>query len=355
MNAAIYARKSSSQEHVSEDAKSVTRQVEGATAFAASRGWSVAHVFTDEISGAEFGASRPGLETALVAAERGDFTVLVVAALDRMGREQIETAFVLKKLARAGVAVYCYSDGREVELANARDKALLTIQAMGGELEREQARIRTRHTLQRKAQQGFVAGGIVFGYRNQRVAIGHVDRVIHEDEACIVRRIFERSADGWGLSRIARTLNDEHVPAPRGDKRPHGRWTPSTVRSIVLRPLYVGEVTWGRTKKRDTWGQANRSDRPEDTWTRAMRPELAIVSRELWDVAQQRFATRRARFAQPRRADLGSSYLLSGFATCGVCDGTISVHSRPHGRQGRRHFYACARHWKGGAKACATT
>jgi hypothetical protein len=36
------AQKSSSQEDVSEDGKSVTRQV--ATAFATSRGWSIAHV-----------------------------------------------------------------------------------------------------------------------------------------------------------------------------------------------------------------------------------------------------------------------------------------------------------------------
>ena len=56
MIAAIYARKSTDQ-HVAEDAKSVTRQVENARAFATKRGWTVtdAHVFVDDgISGAEF-------------------------------------------------------------------------------------------------------------------------------------------------------------------------------------------------------------------------------------------------------------------------------------------------------------
>jgi DNA invertase Pin-like site-specific DNA recombinase len=40
MIAAIYARKSTEQ-HVSEDAKSVTRQLEHARAFAEERGWTI--------------------------------------------------------------------------------------------------------------------------------------------------------------------------------------------------------------------------------------------------------------------------------------------------------------------------
>jgi DNA invertase Pin-like site-specific DNA recombinase len=54
--AAIYARKSTEQ-NVPDDAKSVTRQVELARAFAASKGWRVAdeHVYIDDaVSGAEY-------------------------------------------------------------------------------------------------------------------------------------------------------------------------------------------------------------------------------------------------------------------------------------------------------------
>ena len=60
MIAAIYARKSTDQK-VSDEAKSVVRQVENARAFAAKNGWVVEDrfIFVDEgISGAEF-AKRP--------------------------------------------------------------------------------------------------------------------------------------------------------------------------------------------------------------------------------------------------------------------------------------------------------
>ena len=56
MLCAIYARKSTDQNGADADATSVARQVEGARAFAASRGWRVddRHVYADDaVSGAE--------------------------------------------------------------------------------------------------------------------------------------------------------------------------------------------------------------------------------------------------------------------------------------------------------------
>jgi DNA invertase Pin-like site-specific DNA recombinase len=63
MIAAIYARKSTDQ-NLPDAEKSVTRQVDHATAYATRKGWTVAedHVYADDaISGALFGAQRPGL------------------------------------------------------------------------------------------------------------------------------------------------------------------------------------------------------------------------------------------------------------------------------------------------------
>ena len=60
--AAIYCRKSTEQNGIADDAKSVARQIEHARAYAIRRGCTVVdeHVYVDDgISGAEF-ANRPG-------------------------------------------------------------------------------------------------------------------------------------------------------------------------------------------------------------------------------------------------------------------------------------------------------
>ncbi|MBE3123253.1 MAG: recombinase family protein [Planctomycetes bacterium] len=106
MIAAIYARKSTDQTGVAADQRSVTRQVEHATAYALRKGWTVApaQVYVDDgISSAEL-ATRPGfvrLMTALKPAPA--FGVLIMSEEFRLGREAIETAYALKQVVTAGV------------------------------------------------------------------------------------------------------------------------------------------------------------------------------------------------------------------------------------------------------------
>jgi DNA invertase Pin-like site-specific DNA recombinase len=95
MIAAIYARKSTEQTSVSKEAKSVTRQIERATAYATKKGWLVGdeHIYVDDgISGVEFGSQRPGLARLLTQLNsRPPFQVVVLSEESRLGRESIET------------------------------------------------------------------------------------------------------------------------------------------------------------------------------------------------------------------------------------------------------------------------
>ena len=115
IRAAIYARKSNEQS-VSDDAKSVTRQRELARAFAEKQGWPVVAEFEDDgISGGEF-LSRDGLNRLLVACRQKPRLVDVLIVMDesRLGREQIETAYLVKKITEeAGVRIFRYVDGQE--------------------------------------------------------------------------------------------------------------------------------------------------------------------------------------------------------------------------------------------------
>jgi DNA invertase Pin-like site-specific DNA recombinase len=304
MIAAIYARKSTDQSGVADEAKSVRRQIDHARDYAQRKGWTVDEslVFVDDgISGAEF-ANRPGFVRLMNALKpRPSFQVLVMSEESRLGREAIETAYALKQLTTAGVHVWFYLEDRERTLDSPTDKILLSLTAFADELEREKARQRVTDSMVRHAKAGHVTGGRCFGYDNVEVldsngGRSHVERRVNESEAAIVRRIFELSAGGWGYTRIAKTLNADGVPAPRPQQgRPVG-WVHASIYQVLHRPLYRGEVIWNRTKKRDKWGQARRSDRPEGEWLRMQVPEIAIISADLWKAAQHRLNINSARF-----------------------------------------------------------
>jgi DNA invertase Pin-like site-specific DNA recombinase len=167
--AAIYARKSTEQA-VSDDAKSVTRQVVQGKAFAESKGWSVAeHVYVDDAkSGAEF-ENRPGLQAMLATLKpKPPFQVLMASEESRVGRESLETGYILKRLLMSGVKIWTYLDAKEITIANSTDKVVRSVKSFASEVKREQAQKRVFDSLSVKARNGYAVGSMIYGYSHVR-------------------------------------------------------------------------------------------------------------------------------------------------------------------------------------------
>ena len=88
-------------------------------------------------------------------------------------------------------------------------------------------------------------------------------------------------------------------------------------------------------------------------------PELRIVSEALWQAVHDRMARRRAVYLDrtgPKRhgrplARAISPYLLTGFVSCGCCEGSLTVRSRPHRRR-REPRLACYHYMTRGRRVC---
>src|SRR5260370_41022506 len=161
MIVAIYARKNTEQD-VSDEQKSVTRQMEHARAYAARKGWTVSEeaIFVDDgVSGAEF-KKRPGLIRLLSALEPSpSFQVLVMSEGSRLGRENIETGWILNQVFESDVRVFYYLADRERALDNAVDKIMMQLTSFAAEMEREKAsqRVFDAAILRRRAGAGAAA------------------------------------------------------------------------------------------------------------------------------------------------------------------------------------------------------
>jgi site-specific DNA recombinase len=371
MIAAIYARKSTEQNGVADDAKSVARQIEHGRAYAERKGWHMAaeHIYSDDgISGAEF-VKRPGFLRLMNALKpRPPFRVLIMSEESRLGREQIETAYALKQIVDAGVRVFFYLEDRERTLDSAMDKVMLSLTNFASEMERERARQRTYDAMVRKAKALQVTGGKVYGYDNIDVLSPetgkrvHVVRKVNAEQAEVVRRIFEMYAGGLGFKRIADTLNKEHVASPRGGRG----WAVSGVREMLHRELYRGVLVWNRTQKVVRGGTKKQRRRATDDWVRVEAPDQRIVSDELWQRAHTRLEKARElmprsfhggrSLGRPSYLDGDSPYLLTGFAKCAICGGAIGSIPRAHGvgedRQ-RVDYYGCFTNHRRGTAICA--
>jgi site-specific DNA recombinase len=381
MIAAIYARKSNEQTGVSEEARSVARQVMRCRECADRHRWTIAedHIYVDDgISGADFTARAAFLRLMNPLKPKPRFDVLIMTELSRLGREQIQTSGALFEITSAGVKVWFAHDDRECPLDTAMDKAILTFQTFGAELEREKASIRTYDAMRRKAELGHVTGGRTFGYRNVDV-LGDPDvhgrrkrlyviREIEENEAAVVRRVFEMHAAGRGLTTIAKTLNSEKALCPRPFRGQPAGWAPSSVREVLYRPDYHGKRRWGKSEKRYRSGRKQQRDRPETDWLWIDMPQWRIVPEDLWQRVHARLdqvRTYSLRLSKGRLAagpppiELttgrrpkgdGGPHLLTGIARC-TCGSGLEAFRRPWQDV---HFYYCAATGGRGARSART-
>jgi site-specific DNA recombinase len=165
VRAAVYARRSVEEVGKADDAKSVTRQLERARAFAASQGWHVVAEFVDDgISGTEY-EKRDGLQRFLAAADRRSFQVVVVSERKSLSREMTDSAAIIKRLSLAGIEVFEYVHGKSLTPRSQRDKLLATVEDYAQEDHSVRTGERVHESHDHLIDRSFWPGGRIFGYR----------------------------------------------------------------------------------------------------------------------------------------------------------------------------------------------
>lgn len=120
---------------VSTDGQTTENQRRELEAVAERRGWRIAHTYEDAaISGAKGRDKRPGLDAMMKDAARGRFDLVMVWAVDRLGRSTATVAPVMAELGAMGVGFYADKEGMDATTAHGR--AMLQMASVFAELER---------------------------------------------------------------------------------------------------------------------------------------------------------------------------------------------------------------------------
>ena len=333
MRVAIYARYSSAMQ----SAASIEDQVRLCMERAEREGWTVVQTFTDmAISGASL--HRPGLQSLLDHASRGGIDLVLCEALDRLSRDQADVATLYKQLAFHGAGIATLAEGEISELH-------VGLKGTMNQLFLKDLASKTRRGLRGRVEAGKSGGGNSYGYDVVR-RLGDDgqpvtgERTINEAEAEVIRRIFTEFADGTSPKAIARALNDDGIPGPRGklwrDTAIRGHRTRGT--GILNNELYVGRLVWNRLRyvKDPATGKRVSRLNPEAEWITHDVPDLRVIDNDLWSRVKTRQGEidatpavkgiKQSRFWEKRR----STHLLTGKLVCGACGGTVIAAGRDY-------------------------
>jgi site-specific DNA recombinase len=358
MRAALYARYSTDMQRK----ESIADQHRVCERLAERNGFRVVVRFSDAaISGGT--TQRPGYQSLLKAARLGEFDVIVAEDTSRLWRNLAEQSPRLAELSDLGLHVVTADFDSRSESAGILGAVT---GAMGEQYRREIGR-RVRRGLEGLARNGKSAGGRSFGYvPASQSGTGRIE--IDQEQAKVVRRIFEMYADGYSCRAIAAKLNADGVHSPGAARsREHRRktgWVSSAIygdvkrgTGILANPLYMGRVIWNRTR----WirSAADSSHRrqvanPQADWITRQEDRLRIVPIELWARAQARQQLQSRAIGErvkqgmsksnARRTGAGPKYLLSSLLRCAHCGSSYAIAGRD--------VYACTGHTGGGDSLC---
>ena len=188
--AALYVR-------VSTDRQTVENQIEALTRIAEQRGWQLVETYRDSgISGATSRKDRPGLDRMLTDASRAKFNVVMVWAIDRLGRSTRDLLDNIESLEECGVDVFIQE--QDIDTTTPAGKLVFTICGAIATFERTLIQARVKAGLERARKAGKRLGRPTVGIDKEaalRAALTRGDKGIlkiaaeHKVGSSVVQRI----------------------------------------------------------------------------------------------------------------------------------------------------------------------
>ena len=272
-------------------------------------GWQLGEIYADEGKSGTDTCHREAFNRMMKEAAEGKFTLLLTKEVSRFSRNILDTIACVRQLKRLGVAVLFLNDGIDTRQPDAE----LRLSIMGSLAQEESRRTseRVKWGQVRQMEQGVVFGRSLLGYTVQR---GRLE--IEPQGAAIVQHIFELYTEQkLGTERISRVLQAKGIPTMGG-----GPWRAGTIGKILQNEKYVGDLIQKKSRTPDYLTHKREKNHGEEPLIALQDHHAGIISRELWEKAQQERARRRRTAGA---AGCANGYPLSGKIRCGVCGGVF--------------------------------
>ncbi len=304
MKIAAYCRVSTDKE---DQLNSLEAQKSFFTEYTEKNGHNLVRLYADEgISGTKI-KNRTEFQRLMRDAQKGLFEMVVVKDISRFARNTVDFLQSIRQLKALNIETVFLTANQTV-LGNS--EFVLTI--FGALAQEESANTSKRIKFGKKinAEKGRVPN-LVYGYN--KILGDYFTLEINKEEAETVREIFDLyTSEEMGASRIANTLNERGIKTKRGCN-----WTQNAVTRILTNSIYIGKVINGKEEIQD-FLTSKRRKKDEADWYVNDRPELRIVSDEIFECAGRILETRQNAFVNNHERQ-SSKHLFSTLIKCKEC------------------------------------
>lgn len=278
----------------------------------------------DGVSGTQF--DRKGWNRLIEDIDNGRINMVITKDTSRLGRNISQSLYYSTEyFQEKNVRYVALTDGIDT-FDKGQNTDMLMFKAFYNEMYVKDISTKIKATLNSQKRNGKFMGGVApYGYQ-RNLPIDKHELIIDDEQAEIVKRIFEMSISGMGSRKIADTLTNENVPIPsvqknlnRGVKSSvYGVWKERTIDDILTNPTYKGDLTQCREYK-VSYKSKKRRKNDKKNWIIAKGACPAIIDEETFNLVQD------MRAKNKNRTNTSKEHLLRGFLVCKECGHTISI------------------------------
>lgn len=342
MKIAAYCRVSTEKEA---QIDSLEKQIEFFNEFTKKNGYELYKLYADEgISGKQI-KHRKQFQQMMQDAKLKKFEKVVVKDVSRFARNTVDLLQSVRELKSYGVQVDFLNNG---EVMEGGSEFILTI--LGAMAQQESANMSKRVKFGKDitAKKGRVPN-LVFGY--DKIPDERYTLKINEEEAKIVKEIFESYVyKGIGTTKIAWNLNDRGIRT----KKTKSKWVQTSIVRMLKNPIYTGRVTNKKSEVTD-FITGTRKELPEEEWIVVERPEMRIISDELFNRAQELLEQRSNEFKLNNKREK-TEYVFSTLIYCKHCGYSFRRIKRKYKEDGPEYIrWVCSGRNSMGVNHCPNT
>ena len=342
MKIAAYCRVSTEKEA---QIDSLEKQIEFFNEFIKKNNYELYKLYADEgISGKQI-KHRKQFQAMMQDAKTKKFDKVVVKDVSRFARNTVDLLQSIRELKSYGIQVDFLNNG---EVMEGGSEFILTI--LGAMAQQESANMSKRVKFGKDitAKKGRVPN-LVFGY--DKIPGEKYTLKINEEEAKIVKEIFESYVyKGMGTTKIAWELNDRGIRT----KKTKSKWVQTSIVRMLKNPIYTGRVTNKKSEITD-FITGSRKDLPEEDWIVADKPEMRIISDELFNRAQDILAQRSNEFKLNSKREK-TEYVFSTLIYCKHCGYSFRRIKRKYTNDGPEYIrWVCSGRNSMGVNHCPNT
>lgn len=308
--------------------------------------WQMVGVFADEAVTGTKTDKREDFNRMINDCMNGEIDLVIVKSISRFARNTVDTLQYVRALKEKGVAVMFEEES--INTLTMDGELLLTILSSVAQQEvmniSEHVKLGLSMKMQRGEMVGF-NGCLGYDYHKEDKTI-----TVNEKEAETVRYIFNRYVEGAGGKVIARELKNLGYKNKRGESNfsEHG------VVGIIKNEKYKGDLLMGKTFTTDPITKRRLGNMGEADQYYTENHHEAIVSRELWDKANEILNKRKGSHSRGdgKRDKYSRQFSFSCMLKCAFCGGNLTRRTWNSRTDYKKTIWQCVTATKHGKKEC---